>query len=83
MSDADIAEMQRLRASNPAYYTRKRLAEKFNCSPSFPGLVARLPRAEHRAALKKVEAEHADVRAQWGERKLITHQIRRKRKEFW
>lgn len=83
LSDENIAEMQRLRALNPSYYTRKRLAEQFDCSPAFVGLVARLSTSDHRTVQRKLEKAHADVRAQWGEKKLITREIRRRRKQFW
>ncbi|KAI0308589.1 mitochondrial ribosomal protein subunit L20-domain-containing protein, partial [Amylostereum chailletii] len=66
MSDEDIVEMKRLRASNPTFYTRKRLSEQFNCTPSFVGLMARLSTSDHRAVQQKLEQTHEDVRAQWG-----------------
>ncbi|KAH8108736.1 hypothetical protein DFH11DRAFT_1071178 [Phellopilus nigrolimitatus] len=34
LTETDFAEMRELRAANPTYYTRTRLAKKFNCPPS-------------------------------------------------
>jgi len=83
MSDEDLAELQRLRSSNPTYYTRKRLANQFNCTQSFVGRMAPLSTQDHRIALAKRDEEHAKIRSQWGERKLIIRDTRKRRKEFW
>lgn len=83
MSDKDLTEMRRLRAINPAYYTRKRLAERFNCTETFVGYMAKLSTGAHRVALQKREREHESARSKWGEKKLIVREIRSKRKEFW
>ncbi|TFY83790.1 hypothetical protein EWM64_g215 [Hericium alpestre] len=83
LSEEQLYEMRRLRASNPTLYTRKKLAEKFNCSEAFVGLVTPLSRQQQRVALDRRDQEHERARAQWGEKKLIVREIRKKRKEFW
>ena len=83
MSDEDLAELRRLRSSNPTYYTRKRLANQFHCTQSFIGRMAPLSTQDHRIALAKRDEEHAKIRSQWGERKLIIRDTRKRRKEFW
>jgi len=83
MSDEDLAEMRRLRASNPTRYTRKHLAKRFNCSVDFVGRMATLSTQAQRSNLEKRDLKHEAARARWGERKLIVREIRKKRKDFW
>ncbi|THH06803.1 hypothetical protein EW146_g9499 [Bondarzewia mesenterica] len=83
MSDEDLAEMRRLRALNPAYYTRSRLAERFNCTATFVGYMAKLSTGAHRTASQKLDLQHEKARSKWGEKKLIVREIRKKRKAFW
>ncbi|KAI0055857.1 hypothetical protein BV25DRAFT_1832830 [Artomyces pyxidatus] len=83
LSDEKIADMQRLRAENPKYYSRSRLAKMFDCTPSFVSYMAPLPRPEKREVLAIRDEAHEEVRARWGEKKVIVREIRKKRKEFW
>lgn len=83
LSADKITEIQRLRVQDPKRYTRTRLAEMFGCTPAFVGYVAPLARPERTAALARRERVHEKARAQWGEKAMLIHEIRKKRKEFW
>jgi hypothetical protein len=78
-----IKELQRLRSENPVLYTQKKLANTFECSPSFVSYVAPLKPSQQRVALAKRDREHEKARAQWGEKAALVREIRKKRKEFW
>ncbi|KAA1469763.1 hypothetical protein DENSPDRAFT_642361 [Dentipellis sp. KUC8613] len=83
ISEEALAEMRRLRASDPTAYTRKRLAEQFDCTVAFVGRMAPLSKQAKRDALERREVEHEDARSRWGEKKAIVREIRKKRREFW
>ncbi|KAF4303328.1 54S ribosomal protein L20, mitochondrial [Botryosphaeria dothidea] len=78
LTETDIAEIRRLRAQDPAHWTRERLAAKFECSQFFVGLVA--PAPEH--AVRKA-AEVDEVKRGWGRRKREAREDRRRRRETW
>ena len=77
LTDADIAEIQRLRTSDPVTWSVLKLARKFNCSSRFIIMCASAP---EKAELeqKKVEA----VRAKWGPRRTKAREDRVKRREL-
>ncbi|GJE88340.1 hypothetical protein PsYK624_044230 [Phanerochaete sordida] len=83
MSQERIAEMQRLRAADPAAWTAGRLAKAFGCTQHFARIVAPLAKPLRRAALAARDAEHAARRERWGEKKLLQREVVQKRKEFW
>jgi len=83
LPEDEIEEIRRLRMKNPSVYTRKMLADRFGCSPSFVSYVAPLTPSQQRAALAKRDREHEKARARWGEKASLIREIRRKRKEFW
>ena len=83
VSDEDIARIRQLRREDPATWTRGRLAREFNCTPWFVGKITSLKGPDRRKAQEAMEEEHAASRAKWGERKSLTMDIRKKRKEFW
>ncbi|KAI9510851.1 mitochondrial ribosomal protein subunit L20-domain-containing protein [Russula earlei] len=83
LSEEAIAEMRRLRTENPSFYTCRKLADSFGCSPSFVSYIAPLKPSQQRAALAKRDREHEKARARWGEKASLIREIRRKRKEFW
>jgi hypothetical protein len=83
LTDEQIQELRRLRASAPETYTQKKLAQMFNTTPSTVGMVATLPQAKRTAARQKFFAAHDEQRGKWGEKKSIIRDIRKKRREFW
>ncbi|KAF1936502.1 hypothetical protein EJ02DRAFT_303823, partial [Clathrospora elynae] len=78
LSEEDVAEIRRLRASDPDTWTRVKLAEKFGCSQFFVGMVSKAP--EKAAAVSK---EHEDARRKWGPRRKIAREDRERRKVLW
>lgn len=83
MTDEDLAKMKRLRRSDPALYTRGKLARMFGCSTTFVGMVAPLKKSQCRAIHKALEEKHERVREGWSEKHQIVMAIRKKRKELW
>lgn len=83
MSDEDIATMRKLRAEDPSKWTRSLLAKKFNCTPHFVAMIAPLDNANRRAALAKMDQEHEEARAKWGERKSLSRDIAKERRKYW
>ncbi|KAF1958114.1 hypothetical protein CC80DRAFT_373204, partial [Byssothecium circinans] len=78
LTDTDIREMQRLRREDPDTWTRVRLAEKFQCSQFFVGMVAKDGEKAGR-----VQREHEEARGRWGERRRGARVDRGRRREGW
>ncbi|KAI5117365.1 hypothetical protein M0805_002478 [Coniferiporia weirii] len=83
LGEDDFASMRELRASNPTYYTRTRLAKQFNCPPFLVAQKVPLDKKSKVAAIEKVETEHEKIRSQWGEQKSMAVAIRKRRRQFW
>lgn len=75
---ADIDEIRSLRNSDPKLWTRVKLAEKFNCSQFFVGMVAKAP--ERAAAIHQ---SHEAARRKWGAKRKIAREDRERRKALW
>lgn len=78
LTETDVAEIRRLRASDPVKWSRQKLADKFECSQFFVGLVA--PAPEH-AQRKADEVE--ELKKRWGPRRRAAREDRKRRKEMW
>jgi hypothetical protein len=78
LTDVEIAEIRSLRSSNPDWWTRERLAEKFGCSQFFVGLVCKVPEKA-----KTVEQQHQEARERWGRRRREAKEDRNRRRETW
>lgn len=87
MSAEEIAEMQALRLSDPAHWTRSRLAEKYQVSKYFVGIQGFGDSAQAQATAKMVKQGHeradAERRARWGFKKRVDREVRARRKELW
>ena len=83
MTDEDLARMKTLRRSDPALYTRGKLARMFGCSTTFVGMVAPLKKSQCRAVHKALQEKHESVRERWSEKHQIVMAIRKKRKDLW
>ncbi|EJC98882.1 uncharacterized protein FOMMEDRAFT_23283 [Fomitiporia mediterranea MF3/22] len=83
LSEADFTRMRELRASNPSYYTRGRLAKEFNCPPFLVAQQVPLDRRVKKETIEKLETEHEKIRSQWGEQKTMAMAVRKRRREFW
>ena len=74
-----IAEIQRLRASDPAKNTANVLAKRFGCSPHFVSIVAPAPKKH----LETQAAEFELRKATWGMNKRISRIERAERRALW
>lgn len=83
MSDEAIAEMRQLRQEDPDTWTTASLARRFGCSQTFVMIKAPLKMSERKKRLRARDAEHAEFRSQWGQRRSMVRDIRQKRREFW
>ncbi|KAF9527575.1 mitochondrial ribosomal protein subunit L20-domain-containing protein [Crepidotus variabilis] len=83
MSDADLEKLQELRRSDPFKYSRAKLAEMFNCTPAFVGMVAPLTKSQCKSTHKVLGEKHERSRDKWSEKHSIVMAIRKKRKELW
>lgn len=75
---SQIDEIRKLRAEDPQYWTRARLADKFECSQFFISLCCNSPEMADRH-----EKELELVKARWGRRKTEAREDRRERKKLW
>ncbi|CAD6566477.1 MAG: hypothetical protein CYPHOPRED_000750 [Cyphobasidiales sp. Tagirdzhanova-0007] len=87
LSEAQISEMQALRLSNPSWWTRSRLAHKYNVSKFYVAIQGFGESSEARAAERTVRENHEnkdeEKRNRYGMKKRIDREVRRRRKEFW
>ncbi|KAF7982946.1 hypothetical protein HWV62_25252 [Athelia sp. TMB] len=83
LSDEKLAEMQRLRASDPEKYTRGKLASMFGCTSHFVALKAALPPSERKKKVKAFVEGREAIKEGWGHRKKLIREIAAKRKTFW
>lgn len=79
LTQSQIEEMRQLRLQDPKTNSCQVLARKYGCSPVFVSMVAPLG-SEQR---KELEKGQNAMREQWGERKRLIRDIRKKRREFW
>lgn len=78
LTEADVAEIRRLRAVDPIEWSVHRLAHQFQCSPIFVMMVVRSS-AEHRQAKQQ---QVAAVRERWGPIRIKARAERVKRREM-
>ncbi|GAA5921025.1 hypothetical protein JCM3775_004057 [Rhodotorula graminis] len=87
LSSTEVAELQQLRRSAPAHWTRSRLARKFGLAQQVVGTLGwgdgpEARRAE-RARRDQVDARQAKVEQRWGWKKEIAREERRRRRTMW
>ncbi|KAI0786862.1 mitochondrial ribosomal protein subunit L20-domain-containing protein [Abortiporus biennis] len=83
MSREDMEKLRKLRSEDPIKWTRGALAKEFNCTRAFVMRIAPLPTQQKKKALAQRSEEHEKNREQWGEKKFMVREIRRKRRELW
>ncbi|KAI8379436.1 mitochondrial ribosomal protein subunit L20-domain-containing protein [Radiomyces spectabilis] len=77
LTEDQIAEMRRLRNQDPAKWTRKALAKKFNCSDLFVSIVAPTTKRSTNAAAV------VDTSSEQGYRRQLIAKNRQRRRELW
>ncbi|KAK4048109.1 hypothetical protein OIV83_004979 [Microbotryomycetes sp. JL201] len=87
LSDAQVAELQQLRRSDPAAWTRSKLAAKFGISANAVGTLGfgKGMEAKVAAQARQLQVEQAQARREqrWGWKKQIARQERRSRRAEW
>ena len=83
LTDEAIQSMKDLRHSDPAKWTRAKLAARFDCSPGFVSMVAGLKNSDWKKQVRNVTQKHQRSRDKWGEKKALLQKIRAKRRVFW
>lgn len=83
MSDEQIEKMRHLRLSNPAVYSRGKLAKMFNCTQAFVAQMAALKKPLRKALIRVRDERHEKSRAKWSEKHALVKAIRVKRREMW
>lgn len=79
LTETDFEEIRALRNSNPNTWTRRRLAEKFNTSSLFIGMVCQA--TEDRKS--EMQGRLATIKQRWGIRKRTARWDRARRKSGW
>jgi len=77
LSEEDVAEMRRLRATDPENWTRIKLAKKYNCSSLFVRMCCEATKEEIEATKARMEA----MKARWGPKRRKAREDRVKRRE--
>lgn len=79
LSAEEIAEMQKLRQSNPDVHTALQLAKQFGCSPAFVRIVAPAPKQRREGHFEQTIAQ----RSTWGQNKILQRELRNERRTLW
>lgn len=83
----EVASLQALRISAPSYWTRSKLASKFDLSPKVVGTLGWGDDLAGKAAEKfrkeEVESEKSRKEGSWGWKKRIAREERRRRRSMW
>jgi hypothetical protein len=79
LKPADIAEIRKLRLSDPMLWSRWKLAKRFECSPMFIAMVCEAGPEKRQIQRKVLEA----VQSRWGVSRRMAREDRQLRKETW
>ncbi|KAL8704026.1 MAG: hypothetical protein Q9201_002798 [Fulgogasparrea decipioides] len=79
LGEKEIAEIHRLRKEDPFTWSRKKLAQKFDCSEFFVAMVCEASPERKEQQRKALE----DIKARWGKRRRYAREDRQKRRELW
>ena len=83
ISDKQLEKMRHLRLSNPAVYSRGKLAKMFNCTQAFVAQMAALKKPQRKALIRIRDQKHEKHREKWSEKHALVKAIRAKRREMW
>ncbi|KAI4094810.1 MAG: hypothetical protein LQ348_003197 [Seirophora lacunosa] len=79
LKEEEIAEIRRLRLEDPFTWSRKKLAQKFDCSDFFVAMIC-----EASPERKKQQQRALDeIKARWGNRRRHAREDRQKRRILW
>lgn len=79
LKEDEIAEIHRLRQEDPFTWSRKKLAQKFDCSEFFVAMICEASPA------RKAQQQRAldEIKARWGNRRRHAREDRQKRRILW
>jgi hypothetical protein len=75
----DVAEIRKLRSSDPILWSRWKLAKRFNCSPIFIAQACEASPQKKEIQRQVLEA----VQSRWGKARRMAREDRQLRKESW
>ncbi|KAG9302689.1 hypothetical protein G9A89_005163 [Geosiphon pyriformis] len=79
ITEQEVLEMQKLREENPQRWTRKALADKFDCSPFFVGIAA--PTSEE--LQERLQARQQRRAENYSHRRKHYAKLRQLRRKMW
>ncbi|KAL8714028.1 MAG: hypothetical protein Q9220_002174 [cf. Caloplaca sp. 1 TL-2023] len=79
LQEPEIAEIRRLREKDSLTWSRKKLAEKFDCSEFFVAMICEASPQRKEQQRKALE----EVKARWGNRRRHAREDRQKRRDLW
>jgi hypothetical protein len=77
LTEEDVAEIRRLRQTDPNTWSRLKLARKFNCTSAFVAMCCEAPKEKADAEAAKLAA----IKARWGPKRTRAREDREKRLE--
>ncbi|KAL8862673.1 MAG: hypothetical protein Q9178_001171 [Gyalolechia marmorata] len=75
----EIAEIRYLRQKDPFTWSRKKLAQKFDCSEFFVAMICEASQEKKQQQQKALD----DIKARWGKRRTYAREDRQKRRVLW
>ncbi|KAL8645801.1 MAG: hypothetical protein Q9226_007136 [Calogaya cf. arnoldii] len=79
LKEDEIAEIRRLRQKDPDTWTRKKLAQKFDCSEFFVSMVCEATQEKKQRQQMALD----EIKARWGKRRTYAREDRQKRRVLW
>ncbi|KAH6674299.1 mitochondrial ribosomal protein subunit L20-domain-containing protein [Halenospora varia] len=82
LSDADIAEIQRLKREEPDQWNNNKLARKFNCSGMFISICLSQAGSKDVDQLAQHNARLEAIKERWGPRRRMAHEDKQRRMQM-
>ncbi|KAL8782210.1 MAG: hypothetical protein Q9213_005576 [Squamulea squamosa] len=79
LKEEEIAELRQLRQKDPYTWSRKKLAQKFDCSEFFVSMICEA--SQERKQQQQMALD--DIKARWGKRRTYAREDRQKRRVLW
>lgn len=79
LTEQDVEKIRKLRLSNPVKYSRRVLAQMFNCDNLFVAMICSLPKETQEKKEKVMEV----IRMRWGKLRREAREDRARRREDW
>ncbi|KAL3469021.1 mitochondrial ribosomal protein subunit L20-domain-containing protein [Aspergillus californicus] len=79
LTQSDITEIRKLRLDDPMFWSRAKLAKRFECSSAFIGMVCEASPQKKEIQKQVLEA----VQSRWGAKRRMAREDRKLRQESW